>query len=584
MPVSEEVMAEGFLQIVSEARLSVKQFCKTLVGEIEETDTTLTENLNSLLRPYKLSLNPKYSKAVSYHLEAILNLSLYQDFENCVFQKNGSAKLLDPQQDRQAQFSSFVVLRNLSWNEVLRKGTKYYSEEFSKFCDQKMSLIISTLNWTKPWPEHLLQAFFVAAKCIWLLHLLAFSFNPPLGILRVEDNTSFDPHYMEDMLMERQKSHGANRVKIMVMPGFYVQGRVLKCFGDYFSGTIILALTMSVASYLLIPFLFRDRSKNWENAPPGPVGWPILGSLPHLSNCHHEDFFHWAKIYGPLISLNLGLKPAIVVSSPEMAAHILKEKEGKFSSRTITETIRVISYDAHSIIFSPYGNRWKALRRIMVTELLSPKAFEQFEPLRTTQVHGLLKYLYVISKSNTQVNIAEYAFTALANLVSNFVCSKNLFDNSKPEGKLMKERFWELIKLVGTPNFSDLIPILKPLDPQGLKRRANRVFGKLDAFYDKLIAERNAEKKQAQLHNTPYKKMDMLEVLLSYERRRSCAGWPLAHRMVHYYLAALLHAFEWESPPEILNDVGERVGLTIQKGKSLLSTPKPRLPASVYEG
>ncbi|KAE8656673.1 UDP-glycosyltransferase 92A1 [Hibiscus syriacus] len=229
MPVSDEVMAEGFLQIVSEARLSVKQFCKTLIGEIEETDNTLTKNLNSLLRPYKLSMNSKYSKAVSYHLEAIINLSLFQDFENCVFQKNGSQKLLDPQQDRQAQFSSFVALRNLSWNEVLRKGTKYYSEEFSKFCDQKMSLIISTLNWTKPWPEHLLQAFFVASKCIWLLHLLAFSFHPALGILRVEDNTTFDPHYMEDMLMERQRCHGQNRVKIMVMPGFYVKGRVLKC-------------------------------------------------------------------------------------------------------------------------------------------------------------------------------------------------------------------------------------------------------------------------------------------------------------------------------------------------------------------
>ena len=39
----------------------------------------------------------------------------------------------------------------------------------------------------------------------------------------------------------------------------------------------------------------------------------------------------------------------------------------------------------------------------------------------------------------------------------------------------------------------------------------------LDDFYNKLIAERIAEKKQAQLQNTPYKKMDMLEVLLSYE-------------------------------------------------------------------
>ncbi|KAK9999900.1 hypothetical protein SO802_019503 [Lithocarpus litseifolius] len=229
MPVSTEVMVEGFLQIVSEARLSVKQFCKTLVGQIEETDNTLVDNLNTILEPYKLSLNSKYSKAVLYHLEAFVNQSLYQDFENSVFQKNGSPKLLDPQQDRQAQFSSFVALRNLSWNEVLRKGTKYYSEEFSKFCDQKMSCIITTLNWTRPWPEQLLQAFFVAAKCIWLLHLLAFSFNPPLGILRVEENRMFDPHYMEDMFMERQKSHGPSRVKIMVMPGFYVQDRVLRC-------------------------------------------------------------------------------------------------------------------------------------------------------------------------------------------------------------------------------------------------------------------------------------------------------------------------------------------------------------------
>ncbi|TMW81762.1 hypothetical protein EJD97_007971 [Solanum chilense] len=229
IPVNDEVMLEGFLQMVSESRLSVKQFSKTLIGQIEETDNLLTDNLNLLLQPYKLSLNSKYSKAVLYHIESIINQSLFQDFENCVFQKNGSAKHLDPQQDRHAQFSSFVALRNLSWNEVLRKGTKYYSEEFSKFCDQKMSYIIATLNWTRPWPEQLLQAFFVAAKCIWLLHLLAFSFNPSLGILRVEENRTFDMHYMEDVFADRQRSQGPSKVKVMVMPGFYVHDRVLRC-------------------------------------------------------------------------------------------------------------------------------------------------------------------------------------------------------------------------------------------------------------------------------------------------------------------------------------------------------------------
>lgn len=229
IPVSGEVMVEGFLQMVSEARLSVKQFCKTLVAQIEETDHTLLENLNSLLQPYKLSLNSKYSKAVLYHLEAVINQSLYQDFENCVFQKNGTPKLLDRQQECQARFQLFVALRNLSWNEVLRKGTKYYSDEFSKFCDQKMSGIIVALGWSRPWPEQLLQAFFVAAKCIWLLHLLAFSFNPALSILRVEENKAFEPHFMEDMFASKQRAQGASRVKIMVMPGFYVHDQVLRC-------------------------------------------------------------------------------------------------------------------------------------------------------------------------------------------------------------------------------------------------------------------------------------------------------------------------------------------------------------------
>lgn len=229
LPVSNEVMVEGFMQVVSEARLSVKHFCKILVSQIDETDSSLVETLDSLLQPYKLSLNSKFTKAVLFHLEAIVNQTLYQDFENLVFVKNGCPEVLDPHEHRQTKFSQFVSLRNLSWNEVLLRGTKYYSDEFSKFCDQKMRLIISTLNWMRPWPEQLLHSFFVAAKCIWLLHLLAFSFDPALGILRVEDNSLFDGHYMEDLFIDKQRSHSPSRVKIMVMPGFYVQERVLRC-------------------------------------------------------------------------------------------------------------------------------------------------------------------------------------------------------------------------------------------------------------------------------------------------------------------------------------------------------------------
>ncbi|TKW11109.1 hypothetical protein SEVIR_6G212100v4 [Setaria viridis] len=231
LPVSHGVMVEGFLQIVSEARLSIKQFCKVLIQQVEDADNGLSDKLNLLLQPYQITLNDKHPKLVLYHLEALMNQAMYQDFENCTFQKNGSPKCLDPKQDRQENFASFVALRNLSWNEVLKKGTKYHCEDFSRFCDQKMSCIVSTLNWSWPWAEQLLQCFFVASKCIWLLHLLAFSFSPPLTILRVEENRAFDQIYMEDVLFDKQRAqhHPSSQVKLMVMPGFYVQDRVLKC-------------------------------------------------------------------------------------------------------------------------------------------------------------------------------------------------------------------------------------------------------------------------------------------------------------------------------------------------------------------
>ncbi|TVU26358.1 hypothetical protein EJB05_28901, partial [Eragrostis curvula] len=182
--------------------------CKALIQQVEEEDADdggLSDKLNHLLRPYHLALlaggktTTHCSKDVLYHLEAIRNQAMYQDFENRAFQRNGAPRCLDPAQDRRHG----STMRNLSWNEVLRKGTKYYSEDFSCFCDRKMSGVMATLGWTRPWPEQLLQCFFVAAKCVWLLHLLTFSFSPPLTILCVDDGRAFDQMYMEDILQDR---------------------------------------------------------------------------------------------------------------------------------------------------------------------------------------------------------------------------------------------------------------------------------------------------------------------------------------------------------------------------------------------
>ncbi|PIA64130.1 hypothetical protein AQUCO_00201431v1 [Aquilegia coerulea] len=504
--------------------------------------------------------------------------------------------------------------------------------------------------------------------------------------------------------------------------------------------TTTLAIIASIFAFSILPIVFRR--KNWRNSPPGPIGWPILGYLPFLTDRLHEDLFHLAKTYGPLYSLKMGQKPAIVVSSPEITKEILKNKDATFSSRTITEAVRCVTYDATSLVFVPYGARWRLLRKLLTTELFSTRAIELFQPARKTQVHGLLKKLYTAYETNTAINMADSTFIVSANLISNLTCSKSLFDSNKKEGRELKAMVSEILEVVGAPNVADLIPFLKVFDPQGLKRRVWKVVKKFDDFFEKLIDERLEERKKG-IKMNENGRLDMLDVFLDYKSdkkddelkqfsrvdikgmlsdmfvagtdtssstvewgmteilkrpevykkilaeldavvgkdrfveendipkltyflaavketfrlhpgvplliprrtneacevygyqvpkhcivfvnvwgmardpkvwpeplefkperflgteldvkgqdfellpfgtgRRSCVGMPLGHRMVHYSLASLLHAFEWNFPSDILDDLTEKVGITLQKAKTLVGIPKPRLNDSVYQ-
>ncbi|KAK1272715.1 Geraniol 8-hydroxylase [Acorus gramineus] len=503
--------------------------------------------------------------------------------------------------------------------------------------------------------------------------------------------------------------------------------------------------TISALVSLLLLLLLRRllRPKNWTNSPPGPTGWPVVGYLPRLTDRLHEDLHHLARTYGPLFSLRMGQRPAIVVSSPDVAREVLKHKDLTFSSRTITEAVRCVTYDATSLVFVPYGARWRLLRKILTTELFSTRAIELLQPARKKQVRGLLKMMYSSWQTKMPVNICDSTFVVSANLVSNLVCSKTLFDDTKKEGRELKEMVWEILEVVGAPNVADLIPFLKVLDPQGLKRRVSKVVKKFDDFFESLIDERLEERKRGVKINENGR-LDMLDVFLNYrsdkkddeirefsrvdikgmlsdmfvagtdtssstvewglaeilckprvykkviaeldevvgkdraveesdipnlryfqaavketfrlhpgvplliprrtdeacevlgyhvpkhaivfvnvwgmardpnvwpdepmefkpERfvggavdvkgqdfellpfgtgRRSCVGMPLGHRMVHYVLASLLHAFEWEFPREVLEDSSEKVGITLQKAKGLVGVPKPRLAEHVYK-
>ncbi|XP_020425742.1 3,9-dihydroxypterocarpan 6A-monooxygenase [Prunus persica] len=206
-----------------------------------------------------------------------------------------------------------------------------------------------------------------------------------------------------------------------------------------------------------------------------------------------------------------------------MARKTLKQQEYVFSSRTIMEAIQIFS----------------------------AKAFEAFEPVHKQQVHGLLKQLYLALMMKNSVNIAELGFVASGKIVSNTVCSKNLFDNTKNKGRELKHTFWELMQILGSVNVTDLIPVFKPFDLQGLKRRILKIFWRLYAFYENIIKERLEERK-IRIGNIGKEKLDLLDVLLDYRSDRDDELKSLSRKNIKGMLAEMFtgtettsSTFEW---------------------------------------
>lgn len=64
--------------------------------------------------------------------------------------------------------------------------------------------------------------------------------------------------------------------------------------------------------------------------------------------------------------------------------------------------------------------------------------------------------------------------------------------------------------------------------------------------------------------------------------RRICAGLPMAERTVMYFLASLLHSFNWELPAGENLDVSEKFGIVLKKKVPLVVVPTPRLSQSFF--
>ncbi|KAK2999250.1 hypothetical protein RJ639_024501, partial [Escallonia herrerae] len=129
----------------------------------------------------------------------------------------------------------------------------------------------------------------------------------------------------------------------------------------------------------------------------------LVGSLPH------HILRDLAKKYGPLMYLQLGEVPTVVVSSPEIAKEMMKTHELIFAQRPYFLAARILSYDSTNIVFAPYGEYWRQLRKICIMELLSARRVKTFRTIREDEVSNVIQE--ILAKERTTINLSKKIFS-----------------------------------------------------------------------------------------------------------------------------------------------------------------------------
>ncbi|VAH53952.1 unnamed protein product [Triticum turgidum subsp. durum] len=87
----------------------------------------------------------------------------------------------------------------------------------------------------------------------------------------------------------------------------------------------------------------------------------------------------------------LGEVPTLVVSSREGAREVMKTHDAAFATRPLNATMRVLTNGGRGIVFAPYGDYWRQLRKITVLKLLSARRVLSFRAIREEEVAAMLR-------------------------------------------------------------------------------------------------------------------------------------------------------------------------------------------------
>ncbi|KAL3537127.1 hypothetical protein ACH5RR_000493 [Cinchona calisaya] len=315
--------------------------------------------------------------------------------------------------------------------------------------------------------------------------------------------------------------------------------------------------------FLLFSFLFllvkiwkkiREIYNDDTNAklPPGPTKLPLIGNIHNLvGGLPHRVLRDLARKYGPLMHLELGEISTVVVSSAKMAKAILVTHHPTFANRPETLAGKIVWYG--DMVFTPYGDFWKQMRKICMMELLSKKSVGSFGFIRQDETSKLIDAIKQSTSSpGVPVNITEKMFE----YSSSVTCRAAFGRICKDKDSMIKKIKIALVLSAGL-SLADVFPSLKFLSIiTGLKHKLLELHHKMDEILDDIFKQHKANHELGRKCNAESGDEDLIDVLLRQQESGNLQI-PITTRNIKALISVkMLYLPIWFSQPPRQKTIG----------------------------
>ncbi|KAK2440979.1 cytochrome P450 71D11 [Trifolium repens] len=274
---------------------------------------------------------------------------------------------------------------------------------------------------------------------------------------------------------------------------------------------------------------YKKSFSSTKKIPPGPWKLPIIGNILNLVTINpHRKLRDLAKIYGPLMHLQLGEVFFVVVSSPEVAREVLKTHDIIFASRPHLLVSEIVCYNSTDIAFSPYGDYWRQLRKICSFELLSSKRVKSLWPIRENEISSLLKKIALNEGS-------EFNLTQAVNSMIYTFTSKAAFGKKYLEQEEFISVVKQCIKLAGGFYIGDLFPSAKWIQYlSGMRPKLEKLSQRLDRILENIINDHKEIRSRRAKEGVAEVEEDLIDCLLKFEDSDSDVNFHLTQDNINY--------------------------------------------------